>query len=411
MVYWATSGLETYAAAFFLLLGALLHLKAEREERPDVHVGSIAAYFMLAVLRPEGIIYFLINAAVVYFRRRMLPRTVVAAMVVCSILYVEFILSRTLYYDALVPNTYWAKPSTTIGYYQPLLRGVRYLIRYFIVSGLVLVLPIVALAFFRAKRVRYTVRYLLGLLAVQFGFIIWVGGDVLRFDRFGVAFHPILLALVLAGAVSWEATRGRRPMLRLAVWGAVAATVLLSAARIYRADSKYCIHDWMHAQFHARLGRALDEMLPADAELVFNEMGAVPYYSGLVTYDMIGLTDKTVGSIIFESFREYGTTATDLCRRSISDYLLSKNPACIIVPSYGEVDVKGFSSPESRFHPVWYGIYSHPKLSAGYRADFTVSHRPAKHLNVFLRNGLEPDRSPLAAVAEPSCVTVTTYSR
>jgi hypothetical protein len=291
------------------------------------------------------------------------------------------------------------------------MRGVRTLIRYSIVSGLVLLAPIVVLAFFRARRVRYTVRYLLGLLAVQFAFIIWVGGDVLRFDRFCVAFHPILLALVLAGAVSWEARHGRRPLLRLTVWGAISVALLLNVARIYRADSKYCIHDWMHAHFHANLGRALGEMLPRDATLVFNEVGAVPYYSGLVTYDMIGLTDKTVGSIIFESYRQYGTAATDLCRRTISDYLLARDPTCIILPSYGKIDVTGFASPPDQFHPIWYGVYTHPLLAKRYRADFTVIHAGDKHLNVFFRRGLDPDRAPLQAVDAPECVTVVTYPR
>jgi hypothetical protein len=412
MAFWASSGLETCAAALFLLLGALLHLKAERENRPEVHVGSIAAYCLVAVLRPEGMMYFALNAVVVYVRRRrrgLLPRSVVAAVVVSCVLLVVFLASRTLYYGSLVPNTYWAKPSTTIWLTKPLLRGVRYLLRYFVVSGLVLLIPIVVLAFFRAERVRYTVRYLLGLLAVQMAFIVWVGGDVLRFDRFTVSFHPILLALVLAGAVSWEATRGKRALLRMAVWGGVAAALLLNTARIYRAESKYCIHDWMHARFHANLGRALARMLPPDATLVFNEVGAVPYYSGLVTYDMIGLTDKTVGSIIFESFREYGTAATDMCRRSISDYLFSMNPTCVILPSYGPIDLVDFSTGEEEFHPIWYGIYTHPKLRSDYRADFSVSHSEHKWLNVFVRKDITLDHGPLEQVAAPECVHVVIH--
>lgn len=408
MMYWATSGLETYAAAFFLLVGVILHLEAEREDRPRRHAGSVVAFLLVAVLRPEGIAYFAINAVVVMARRRhRLPRTVLMAIGASTVVFAAFLTTRTLYYHSLVPNTYWAKPSTTIGYWAPLSNGVRYILRYLIVSGLILMLPIGALAYFRARNVRYTVRYLTGVLAVQFAFIIWVGGDVLRFDRFTVAFHPFLAALILVGAVSWEARHGKHRLLRIAVWGCLAATVLLNGARVYRAHSKYCVHDWMHARFHARLGRALGEMLPPDATLVINEIGAVPYYSHLVTYDMIGLTDKTVASIIYESYHEYGTAQTDLVRTAISDYLMSRNPTCVVLPSYGPIDLTGFTSPPEKFHAVWEGIYRNRRFEAEYRPVFSVSHFPGKFLNVYLRRGVSIDLAPLKEVSEPDCVTVT----
>jgi arabinofuranosyltransferase len=409
MVYWASSGLETFAAAFFLLLGAVLHLKAEREGRQEIHAWSVIAYLLVAVLRPEGIGYAAINAVILYVRLgRRMPRSVVASLVVSLVVFSVFLASRSLYYGSLVPNTYWAKPSTTIGFAKPLMGGVKYLARYFMVSGLVLMLPVCVLAF-RVPSVRYTVRYLAGVLLVQLGFIIWVGGDVLRFDRFGVAFHAVLLAVALAGAVSWEASRGKRPLLRAVVWGAVVIALTLNGLRIHRAASKYCIHDWMHAHFHARLGKALAEALPADATLVFNEMGATPYYSRLVTYDMIGLTDKTVGSIIFESYRRYGTTETPLCQRGIADYLLANHPTCIILPSYRPIDLTGFSSSPRAFHPIWYGIYSHPVFREEYRADFSVEHNPGKRLHVFVRRGTEIDHSALDLIHGPPCLKVTVH--
>lgn len=409
LVYWGTSGLETPAAAFFLLLGLYLHLRAERDGRPEEHLGSVVAYLLVAVLRPEGILYAVVNGAVLYFRfRRRMPRSVKWALVVTIVVYAVFLASRSIYYHGIVPNTYWAKPSTNLSYTRPLLGGVKYLVRYFIVSGLVLMLPMAVLAFF-GKGVRYTVRYLGGLLLVQIAFIVWVGGDVLRFDRFSVAFHGILLSLVLAGLVWREAARGKSRLLRIAVWGAVAAAVLLNCARIHRAYSKYCIHDFMHAHFHAHLGKALDEMLPADAKVVFNEMGAVPYYCDRVMLDMIGLTDKTVGSIIFESYRNWGTTETNFCRRGISDYLLQQNPECIILPSRGPIDTESFTSTNEFFHPIWYGIYEHPVFRSRYRADFTIQHNEHKFLNVFLRSDVSVDHAGLARVRGPECVSVTVH--
>jgi hypothetical protein len=409
MVYWGTSGLETPAAAFFLLLGMFLHLRAEREGRPEAHLGSVIAYLMVAVLRPEGIIYSVVNGVILYVRMRgRMPWSVKLSLILTVVVFAAFLASRSFYYQSIVPNTYWAKPSTTVGFTHPLVRGLKYLARYFIVSGLVLMLPMAVLAFL-GKGVRYTVYYLGALLVVQLAFITWVGGDVLRFDRFSVAFHAVLLALVLAGLVRWEASRGKRRLLRIAVWGAVIAAVGLNGARIQRANSKYCIHDFMHAHFHARLGEALDEMLPRDATLVFNEIGAVPYYTGRITLDMIGLTDKTVASIVFESYQRWGTTETEFCRRGISDYLLQQDPECVILPSWGPIDTDVYNSPAENFHPIWYGIYQHPVLRSEYRADFSIEHSPRKFLHVFLRRDISVDHAALEWVREPECVTVTIH--
>lgn len=408
MTYWATSGLETFAAALFLLMGAVLHLKAEREQRPRMHVGSIAAFLCVALLRPEGIVYFLLNGIVLRARLRgRMPRSVVVSLIVSAVAFAVFLASRSLYYHSLVPNTYWAKPSTALGYFIPLRRGVKYITRYSVITGLVLFLPVVLYGVLRLRS--YAVYYLGGLLLVQFAFIMWVGGDVLRFDRFTVAFNPILLALILAGLVAIETGRTRRRWLRRAVWGAVAISLTLSSARIYRAHSKYCIHDWMHSHVHRALGEALREMLPPDATLAFNEIGAVPYYSRLVTYDMIGLTDKTIGAIVFDSYRHYGTTATDECQRAIGNYIMGRNPTCVILPSYGPIDFVNFSSPRDLFHPIWYGIYANPEFQSSYHIDFSIQDSQEKYLNVFLRQGVEVDHAPLSLFRRLRCVRVWTY--
>jgi len=408
MAYWATSGLETFAAALFLLMGAVLHLKAEREQRPRIHVASIAAFLCLALLRPEGVVYLLLNAVVLRARLRgRMPRSVVVSLVASVAVFAVFLASRSLYYHSLVPNTYWAKPSTALGYFIPLRRGVKYITRYSVITGLVLFLPVALYGVFKLRS--YAVYYLGGLLLVQFAFIVWVGGDVLRFDRFTVAFNPVLLALILAGLVALRTGRTSRRWLRRAVWGAVAISLTLSCARIYRAHSKYCIHDWMHAHVHRALGEALRDMLPPDATLSFNEIGAVPYYSRLVTYDMIGLTDKTIGAIVFDSYRRYGTTATDECQSAIGDYIMARNPTCVILPSYGPIDFVHFSSPRDLFHPIWYGIYANPTFQSSYHIDFSIQDSQIKYLNVFLRNGVEVDHAPLARLRGLRCVRVWTY--
>jgi hypothetical protein len=406
MVYWATSGLETFAAAFFLILGATLHVEAEHGRRPSLHSGSILSFLAVALLRPEGVMFLVLNACALYLRyRRRWPRRVAAALIAAAAVVVALLIARWSYYHSIVPNTYWAKPSTMWGYTLPLRNGLRYLVRYSLVSALVPLLPLVVVAL--VKRPGYTVRYLGFLLTAQLSFIVWVGGDVLRFDRFMVAAHPLLVSLVLAGALRIDIRRRRWVAAALSL--AVAASLAVTGARIHRAHAKYCAHDFMQSRFDRMLGEALDEMLPPGATIAFNEMGAVPYYSHRVTYDIIGLTDATVAAVIFDSYRRYHTAATDECRRTISDYILSRDPTCIILPSRGAIDPRTYAGAPELFHPIWYGIYTHPAFRAGYRAAFTVEHHPSKLLHVFVLHDVPLDYAPLARLRGPDCLRVTVH--
>jgi len=406
MVFWATSGLETFAAAFFLVLGATLHVEAVARNRPSLHAPSIAAFLAVALLRPEGVMFLVVNSVFLYARyRRHWPRSAAGTLIGAAVVVIALALARWSYYHAIVPNTYWAKPSTTWGYTEPLRNGVRYLVRYSIVSGLAPLLPLAVVALVRPRGA--SSRYLGALLAAQLAFIVWVGGDVLRFDRFTVAGHPLLVALMLSGALSLGVARRR--WLGALVACAVVATLSVTVVRIGRAHDKYCMHDFMQSRFDRTLGLALGQMLPADATIAFNEMGAVPYYADRVTYDIIGLTDATVAAVIFDSCRRYGSADGVETSRVIADIILSRRPTCVILPSRGAVDPPTFGGAPERFHRIWYAIYTDPRFRAGYRAVCTVEHNPGKFLNVFVRRDTPIDPAPLASVKGPDCLRVTVY--
>ena len=406
MVFYATSGMETHAELALLLAGAVLHLQARLRRGAARLAASQAAFLGVALLRPEGILFLLVGgvATAVTLRgsRGRWSRLVVAApLVVYAVVYAV----KASYYGAVLPNTYLAKPGAQIGYLQPLWRGVRSLVRFHIVGGLALLLPFCAVAFADRQR-RYACIFIASLVSAQLVFIIMVGGDVLRFNRFTVPFFPFVLALSLIGLIrvaSLGPTRWRKVALAASVV-CVAIMAALNVGRAVLAQEKSCQHDWMHARVHRAVGTFLGRTLPAGSSVVVNEVGAIAYESGLVVHDMIGLTDATVGGIVYQSYRRFGDAATPWSIPLIADYLMSKNSACVIVPAYAPLESDG-----QPMHPIWEGVHEHDAMARNYHCWFRLRINEGKYWYFYIRKDIGAPAGPPPAMS-PSpdlpCATV-----
>jgi hypothetical protein len=400
MLFWATSGMETMAAALALLAGAALHLRAVESGDARLHLPSCLAFLALALLRPEGVMFLAFNTVVLLAapRSRRSRRAVVVLVAVWTALAVATAW-RYGYYGSVVPNTAVAKPPAGPGYYEPLLRSARYFIRFFVVSGLGLLVPFWWLAVRRGPR--YPVHFLGALTLLQVAFIALVGADVLRFDRFTVPIHPLLIALALIGA---RAITRRRAAGRAFLVVSLAA-LALNGVRVHRALEKACVHDWMHARVHAALGEVLGDALPADAWIVFNEVGALPYRSALPTIDMIGLTDPVTARIVRRSYMDFGTSDTDWCGERIAEYVFSRAPDCIVLPSYTPLAPGRHETPADAFYAIWRQVYLHPDF-AEFEPLLGVAVNEHKYLTVFVRAGVPARPLRLAPLEHTACAGV-----
>jgi hypothetical protein len=406
MVFYATSGLETHAELALLLLGAVLHLEARSTNDGRRYAASQFAFLGVALLRPEGVMFLLLGtvfAAISCRRDKRVWISIAAPLVV----YAAAFALRVAYYGEMVPNTYFAKPGASPGYLLPLWRGSYYLVRFFLVRGMVLLLPFCANAFTDRRR-RYTAVFLASLVAAQLAFIVFVGGDVLRFDRFTLPFTPLLLALALVGFIRLDGVarvRARRLSMGAAVF-CVALMTGLNAGRVGLTLKKLCYHDWMSAQVHRRVGAYLGRALPPGASVVVNEVGAIAYESRLVIHDMIGLTDATVGRILYESFMRFGDSGTPWSVPRIADYLMSKSPDCVVVPSYGQIDPETHAPVGNLMHPVWEGVYVHPELASRYRCAFWIRIHDHKFWYIYTRDGVALDPAPAGSLTSARCMSV-----
>jgi arabinofuranosyltransferase len=393
LIFYASSGLEATAALFVFTLGALLYLQAVRQDRPSRFAGSMWCFFLLSVLRPEGILFLVVNAVFVWRHGGVRGRARLAWLLLPLTAFVLVSIWKTIYFGSPLPNTYHAKPGASLDYWQPIGRGLAYLLHFSIMSGLIGLAPLLLRGRSGTKAGRVRV-YLGSLLLGQLLFIVWAGGDVLRFDRFSL---PILSPLLALAWMGWLTVPGKKdPTRKMFPPWAVAAVIgiigLLNLVRIPNALANYCYHDWMHANTQKEIGRLLDRTLPAGSTVVVNEVGAVAYYSKLPVIDMIGLTDATVSRILHKSYRKYGRGGSDWSVAEISAYLLGRRPACLVVPSYQPLAPWPDQANRMRMHLLWFRLFNDVNASGRYRRLGWIKIHDSKYMYFFILKDLEPLR-------------------
>ncbi|UCG52185.1 MAG: hypothetical protein JSW58_01115 [Candidatus Latescibacterota bacterium] len=398
LAFYATAGLETAFYLLCLLTGAVCHLKAVNRRTVRLHYVSLFAFLAAAMLRPEGVGFLIINVAFLLLRRKRIPMGVLLTGAAVLLGYAAIVVIKYEYFGNIVPNTYFAKPGASWHYLTPLFRGLRYLIRFFVTSGLLLLLPFV---FFvpKSRGQRYAWVYLFSFAACQLAFILFVGADILRFDRFAVPLYPWIIGLASLGALGGpqKPYAPSRTALKRTLIVCAALIVLLNGIRVVRAHRKYCVHDWMHARAHCEIGRFLGKVLPQGGGIVANEIGAIRYHSGHAVLDMLGLTDSTVSAIRYESFQTYGIGSSPWSTVSVTRYLFDQDPECVLLPSLEILSLDDKTEHQSTMHPLWYTIFTEPRLDRGYRPICYFQIHPAKFLYVFVRNdvGIELEPSDL----------------
>ncbi len=205
---------------------------------------------------------------------------------------------KVAYYGELLPNTFYAKAASR----SLPLRGVFYIASFLISYFLA---PFAAAAVFFGRRMARQngipkTALALGVPALWCLYLVKVGGDFMEF-RFMVPVMPLMMVLVawvIVGVVNRVA------------WSAAMIAVLVGASAVHAAafdrsplkrglesiaDLKRNLHapayDWVG------IGEYLhDAFEPSDAKplIAVTPAGAIPYYSGLPSVDMLGLNDRWI---------------------------------------------------------------------------------------------------------------------
>ncbi len=349
-------GLETPLVAF-LLTAALATAVG-----PTLRVGWLSAVlFLLAMLaRPEAAAYFVTMvglAAICALReggswRRALGTCRPAAAALLG--YAVYVGWRLSYYGHLLPNTFTDKRAPLA---SDLASGWAYLSRY--VAGGHGALVLAALLVLLAAGERRLALWAAPLLAVNGLAATVTGGDHMWLWRFFVPLIPLSAVVVARAVMVAPRVVGRLVQRRVgismrtgvgwwrpatvAIATAVAGAVLLlpglgDASTIAATYARYD-RKWIF------IGRALQSMVPPSATIALSPAGAIPYYSGLRTIDILGLTDAHIARVAVDPrVRRKGHQKHD------GAYVLARAPDLLILGN--GIIVARLGGPRGRL--VWY---------------------------------------------------------
>jgi arabinofuranosyltransferase len=358
---WSSGGLETRWFEALIVAGAL-RLVVETEARlRRGHPCALAPWlFALACLtRPDGMLLavaaFVASSLVLHRRRRLEPARVLRDWLPCLLLVGGQFLFRRLYYDAWLPNTYFAKVDGRT-WWGP---GLRYLAAFALEYAAWLWIPLLAaaVAAHRDRRTLFVPALFACLIVPHALYIASIGGDHFEYRPLDLYFPIVFLlmadglrhvlerprlrapalaltALVLAGlwAIPWASHRqfptvyhsgfpgredtpesrawlapGNDPVQHLPLLRSIAATHRrllgeLSANYVGLRAEEHRLFLATVVPDAMRLRALVDRgLLPRDLHMAMGCVGAIPYYSRVRTLDLLGLTDATVAH---QPFRE-----------------------------------------------------------------------------------------------------------
>lgn len=358
----ARSGMELVLFLLLALAALYLHLFPPAGARGRVVSGLVFALVVLA--RPEGLLLYLACAAEELWRgreacdaswgaalRAELPR--LAGLLVLLLPHLAW---RLAYYGELLPNTFYAKVAFSPANVARGLAGLAQFLGTF--RGLVLALALGLWVLAPRTRLGGLLAGLaltwLGYCALYLGLPDWQ-------ENYNYTVLLDLVGLLLAGLSVAGLARERAPgWTRGARWAAGLAVLLTVtgnlagalASRAQRGGWRVTLADeprqGLTAGFVA-IGRKLRELAPPGASVATGACGAIPYLSGLVTIDTLGLNDKHIAR---QPIRAPGTAPFGH-ERGDGTYVLAQAPTFVIMLPFPTASPKrGFTGFAQTFRDL-----------------------------------------------------------
>lgn len=310
-------GLETALYALLLLSAASVYLwgmggPAPRAPTPRALVFTGLLLALATLTRPEGALLLALTTfhAFIYDLSRhelrpaglagLLRRKLglVALLGPYLLLIVPFFFWRYSYYGDLLPNTFYAK---TGGGLRAVPRGLAYSWGFAqTMGGPLLLLGLGGLVADWRGALRGWRGYMLLLVGVYTLYIIAVGGDHFRGERFFVPLVALIAILLADGLALLMRAATARPALRLA---APALLVLLLGFYSFTALNRTREFDYILRGMDEGLwiwreiGWWMADHTTPEESIAVMGAGAIAFYGQRTTIDMLGLTDRYIARV------------------------------------------------------------------------------------------------------------------
>ncbi len=338
--FWAVSGMETGLFACLITLGIYLYLRENDEVLYRIPLSS-AVFLFASLTRPEGNLIFAVtvlhkiiitiknkresgkNAASILSRDNMIW---IAIYLIPAGIYMAW---RWSYYGYMLPNTFYAKTGSSWEYIKT---GFDYTWTFLSSYGFYGLFAVIGIYTLTSKDKFYSYLYLVMIFLIFTIYIIFIGGDVLRPNRFFIPVMPVFFILFQEGfAMLTEQFDKKREM----TLGAIAGLAVVIGFSYYTYSKESTV-----IKGYADLENGLVQKMKGTAgwlktkqiqngkplTVAATTIGAISYYSDVILIDMLGLTDKEIAHnpkpIPEISRKEVGWRE----RNYNVDYILSRKP-------------------------------------------------------------------------------------
>jgi hypothetical protein len=325
LAVWAVGGLETPLFAALVTWGVgMAAFEAEAGSLSPITAAVLAA---AALTRPEGVLFAALVAVLAFVPGPTLrppARRTATWIAVFLVLWLPYFVWRWSYYGQLLPNTFYAKVDT--GGSQ-IAHGIAYLHAFALTTGYWLLGPATGLVFLRRRR---SVWIVTGVAVAYVGYLVFIGGDGLPMYRFFLPVAGLLLLGLAWGTDAWLIRLRFRPVPMTLAGIALAAAVGWSALPHFRGrDHQYVQQDVREVQAWKQIGLWFKANAAPGDSIAVIPAGAIPYFSGLPTVDMLGLNDVTIA----HTKVRMGQGQTGHERYNL-EYVLQRAPTYVVVGVY-----------------------------------------------------------------------------
>ena len=364
----AVEGLETamYMAVLAAGLALFVRESSDPARSPRHHLASSLVFAGAVLIRPEApllpaLLHLGLLGHTAVARRADAPRqllaSVVAGLPVAAVL-AALTAWRLTYYGEPLPNTFYAKTGAAgfaegshyMWVHATDHPGVWLLLLFGVVLGL-----------------RQRTGAALAVATVGFlTYVASVGGDFKPTGRFIL---PVTAWMAALGAL---ALSRRGPRLQLVVAGVVFVSTFVRLPDVQGSAMRWA--NIRHANLASRevVGTFLRQNLPPDTWIAIHSAGAIPFYAGLPTIDMWGLTDHHIARAPVPEH----TIGLVGHQRGDPDYVFGRDPAIYL--------------PEDKV----FTLRPWPlEVEPGFPSDFTQRYDSktipveGRYLNVWVRKG------------------------
>ncbi len=325
LALWSVSGMET---GFYTLLVTLAWYLLVQEDKARISPVAVSVLFLLVALtRPEGILFFgvcflgdLYRA--VRSRDSHLFKRLVVRCIPIGAGFLIYNLWRIGYYNALFPNTFYAKATGQL--VERLGDGVVYLAAWGFENSVVIPLMLF-IPFLTHLRLHPPIKRAAEFTIAGVIFILYSGGDWMPMWRFIVPILPVVAFLIGRGlVVLWQGIKEcdpdyyRRDFVMIMV--ALLLVFGLWRERKLSFPIMSSVREGSFYRPNIRTAAWLEKHASPSAVVAGEEAGIIPYYSELYFIDMIGIVDTHIARL------EGG-----LHEKTDPEYVLSNNPDFVVL--------------------------------------------------------------------------------